>query len=210
MDHDDVPRYFIMTLLIGLTGGIGSGKSTVASLFKEKGITIVDADVVAREQVEPSTETFARIVAHFGEEILNPDGTLHRSALRECIFNHPQERLWLNALLHPLIREDLFQQAKASQSPYTLLVIPLLIESLPYPHLQRILVVDTPLALQLERTMKRDQISLEAAQKILSHQISREERLKHADDVIVNDKTLSVLKSEIDELHSFYLSLIQS
>ncbi|MCU1718127.1 dephospho-CoA kinase [Pseudomonas sp. 5P_3.1_Bac2] len=193
--------------ILGLTGGIGSGKSAVAQHFIDLGIHAVDADHAARWVVEPGKPALAQIVAHFGSEVLQADGQLNRAALRQKIFSDPQQRRWLEALLHPLIAQEIAHSLAQAQSPYAILVSPLLIESGQYKLAQRILVVDAPEQLQIQRTMSRDQSSQEQVEAILKVQASRERRLSQAHDVLVNDRDLNWLRSEAQRLHDFYLTL---
>ena len=193
--------------ILGLTGGIGSGKSAVAQLFIEQGVHVVDADHAARWVVEPGRPALARIVEHFGPQVLQADGQLDRAALRTRVFSDADERRWLEALLHPLIAQEIVQHLAKAESPYAILVSPLLIESGQYAMTQRVLVVDAPERLQVQRTMQRDQATAEQVQAILKAQATREERLRHADDVVVNDRDLDELRSEVERLHSFYLTL---
>ncbi|TBU78748.1 dephospho-CoA kinase [Phytopseudomonas daroniae] len=192
---------------LGLTGGIGSGKSAVAEHFVELGVDLIDADQAARWVVEPGRPALAAIAEHFGEQVLQADGQLNRSALRERIFADPAQRRWLENLLHPLIAQEVAQFLARAQSPYAILVSPLLIESGQYKLTQRVLVVDVPEQLQIERTMRRDQLSVEQVQAILAVQATRTERLRHADDVLTNDRDLTWMKSEVERLHAFYLTL---
>lgn len=196
-------------LIIGLTGGIGSGKSTVARLFADKGIPVIDADVIARHLTMPNEPALHAIVDHFGIPILQKDGSLNRTALRDIVFNNPAERQWLEQLLHPLIREKISQElASISASglcpPYCLVVIPLLLETGAYPFLDRILVVDAPESLQIERIIARDNTPSDNARAIITAQTTREERLKHANDVIINEGSLADLLPQIDKLHGQY------
>ncbi|AHY41817.1 dephospho-CoA kinase [Stutzerimonas decontaminans] len=193
--------------ILGLTGGIGSGKTAVADHFASLGVHVVDADQAARWVVEPGRPALAQIVAHFGEGILLPGGGLNRPALRERIFDNPAERQWLEQLLHPLIRAEVAQHLALAESPYAIMVSPLLIESGQYRQVDRVLVVDVPESLQVARTAARDQTSEEQVRSILKVQAAREERLKHADDVLVNDRDLAWLKGEVERLHRFYLTL---
>lgn len=192
---------------LGLTGGIGSGKSAVAEHFVELGVDLIDADQAARWVVEPGRPALAAIAEHFGEQVLQADGQLNRPALRERIFADPAQRRWLESLLHPLIAQEVAQFLARAQSPYAILVSPLLIESGQYRLTQRVLVVDVPEQLQIERTMRRDQLSVEQVQAILAVQATRTERLRHADDVLTNDRDLTWMKSEVERLHAFYLTL---
>ena len=192
---------------LGLTGGIGSGKSAAAEHFAALGVHVVDADHAARWVVEPGRPALASIAQHFGDGVLQADGRLDRGALRSLIFSDPQQRLWLEALLHPLIREEIAHNLAQAQSPYAILVSPLLIESGQNATTQRVLVIDAPQALQIQRTLVRDNTSEAQVQAILNAQASREERLRHADDVLVNDTDLKTLKTEVERLHHFYLTL---
>lgn len=193
--------------ILGLTGGIGSGKTAVAQHFIDLGVHLVDADHAARWVVEPGRPALDRIAEHFGEEVLLPDGQLDRAALRGRIFQNPEERRWLEGLLHPLIGQEILAHLGRAESPYAILVSPLLVESGQHRLAQRVLVVDAPEHLQLARTIQRDQVTEEQVHAILQVQAKREERLRHADDVIVNDRDLSWLKAEVERLHHFYLTL---
>lgn len=193
--------------ILGLTGGIGSGKSAVAQCFIDLGVHLVDADHAARWVVEPGRPALARIVEHFGAAVLQADGQLDRAALRGRIFQNPEERRWLEGLLHPLIGQEISNHLARPESPYAILVSPLLVESGQHQLTQRVLVVDAPEQLQLQRTMQRDHASAEQVQAILKAQASREERLRHADDILVNDRDLNWLQAEVERLHHFYLTL---
>ncbi|WP_323995817.1 dephospho-CoA kinase [Aeromonas hydrophila] len=193
--------------VVAITGGIGSGKTTVANQFAELGIEVVDADVIAREVVEPGTPALAAIAAHFGSEVITPDGQLDRRQLRERVFTDPQAKGWLNALLHPLIRTEMQRQCAAARSPYCLLVVPLLVENQLTALANRVLVIDVDEATQIERTCRRDGVSREQAQAILAAQASRAERLAAADDVLDNQNgTPEAIKSRILALHETYLA----
>ena len=193
--------------ILGLTGGIGSGKSAAAQRFVELGVHLVDADQAARWVVEPGRPALASIVERFGPGVLQADGQLDRAALRQLIFADPEQRRWLEALLHPLIGQEIFSYLAKAESPYAVFVSPLMIESGQFKRTQRLLVIDAPQALQVERTLLRDQTNPEQVQAILKAQTSREERLRHAHDVVVNDRDLSWLHAEVDRLHHFYLTL---
>jgi dephospho-CoA kinase len=196
---------------IALTGNIGSGKTTVANLFAELGIPIIDSDQLSREAVLPGSDALKQITARFGKDILLQDGTLNRKALREIIFNAPNERIWLEGLLHPLIIQTTEQILDKLTAPYAIYVVPLLIgRNNPRPFIQRILVVDIPPEIQATRVLQRDQITDEALKKILVAQASRDELLRLADDVIVNDKSLENLKVQVLNLHHKYLSLLKA
>jgi len=193
--------------ILGLTGGIGSGKSAAAQCFVDLGVHLVDADQAARWVVEPGRPALAQIAEHFGVGVLQADGTLNRAALRELIFKDPQQRVWVEGLLHPLIRDEIRQYLARAESPYAILVSPLLLETTQHQMVQRILVIDVPEALQIERTVLRDKTNEEQVRAILKVQATREERLSRADDVIVNDRDPAWLKSEVERLHHFYLTL---
>lgn len=188
--------------VVGLTGGIGSGKTTVANQFAELGITLVDADLLAREVVEPETTALAAIADHFGQSILTQDGQLDRAKLRQLVFADPSEKDWLESLLHPAIRELMLARIEASQSPYTILVSPLLLETDQHRLVDRVLVVDVPVATQLERTLLRDNSNKKTIESIINSQIDRRSRLARADDVISNldvPDTLRPLVLSLDE-----------
>lgn len=196
-------------LIIGLTGGIGSGKTTIADLFtRHHGIVAVDADVYARTVVEPGTAALTQIATHFGEQILLPDGTLDRPALRSRIFQHPEERKWLESLLHPLIFHEMQTQLAHAASPYALLVSPLLVEAGQSALCHRVLVIDAPETAQLERTMQRDNNSAEQVKAIMHSQASREQRLAQADYVLLNDGDLITATSRVAALHQQFLQLL--
>ncbi|MEE9692315.1 dephospho-CoA kinase [Aeromonas hydrophila] len=193
--------------VVAITGGIGSGKTTIANQFAELGIEVVDADIIAREVVEPGTPALAAIATHFGPEVITPDGQLDRRRLRERVFTDPQAKGWLNALLHPLIRTEMQRQCAAARSPYCLLVVPLLVENRLTALANRVLVIDVDEATQIERTCRRDGVSHEQAQAILAAQASRAERLAAADDVLDNQNgTPEAIKSRILALHETYLA----
>ena len=202
-----------MTYVVGLTGGIGSGKSTIAELFAELGVPVIDADLVARQVVEKGSPLLAEIAAHFGPEILLEDGALNRAALREKVFNHESEKQWLNQLLHPAIRHEMLQQLAAQDAPYCIFMVPLLIENKLTALCQRVLVVDVSEQTQLTRASKRDNNQLALIKNIMQSQVSRSERLQHADDVINNDADLSEslpqLKQKVLDLHHLYLQLAE-
>lgn len=193
--------------ILGLTGGIGSGKSAVAQHFVDLGVHLVDADHVARWVVEPGKPALGKIVEHFGRDMLQADGQLDRAALRSKIFTDAEERRWLEALLHPLIGEEIIQYLARAQSPYAILVSPLLVESGQHKLTHRVLVVDAPEQLQIQRTMARDHSSDEQVHAILKAQASREQRLSHANDILLNDRDLPWLQTEVERLHAFYLTL---
>jgi dephospho-CoA kinase len=194
---------------VGLTGGIGSGKSIVAEMFMALGAGIIDTDVIARDLVAPGSAPYDVLLRHFGNEILLPDDNLNRSLLREIIFNDAKEKQWLEDLLHPLIRDEVLRQIEALKTPYCIIVIPLLTETYSehaYPYLDRILAVDCEPALQAQRAMERDGISQESVQAIIQAQAKREDRLKIADDIIVNDQHIERLREQVEKLHKKYLA----
>lgn len=198
-----------MSYIVGLTGGIGSGKTTIANLFADLGVPLVDADVVAREVVAKGSPLLSKIVEHFGAQILTKQGELNRAALREIVFHHDEEKQWLNNLLHPAIRERMKQQLSEQTAPYTLFVVPLLIENKLTALCDRILVVDVSPQTQLARSAQRDNNNFEQIQRIMNSQVSQQARLKWADDVINNDTDLAQnlphLQKKVLELHQFYL-----
>ena len=193
--------------ILGLTGGIGSGKSAAADAFAELGIETVDADHAARWVVEPGRPALAEIVERFGEAVLLDDGQLNRAALREYIFAEPEQRQWLEGLLHPLIRTEITQFLDAAKSPYAILVSPLLIESGQHQIVQRVLVVDVPTEVQMARALQRDQVSEKQLRAIMQAQLQRDERLKYADDVLCNAADKAALQQEVARLHDYYLTL---
>ncbi|MGI2201938.1 dephospho-CoA kinase [Shewanella baltica] len=193
--------------VVGLTGGIGSGKTTVANLFAAEGITLVDADIVAREVVAPGSTGLEAIVTHFGAEILTPEGELDRAKLRQRIFSHPKEREWLNQLLHPMIRQEMLAQVEKATSAYVIMVVPLLFENGLDRLVNRTLVVDISPELQINRTVKRDNVDASQVNNIISSQCSRSEKLARADDIIDNQGEISTLKREVQALHQRYLQL---
>lgn len=199
-----------MAYIVALTGGIGSGKTTVANAFARFGATIVDADVIARQVVEPGTPALAAIATHFGNEILQADGSLDRARLRQLIFNHPAEKAWLNQHLHPLIHQETQRQLALASSPYALWVVPLLVENDLHTRADRVLVVDADRETQLARTMARDDSSREQALNILSAQATRHQRLAVADDVIDNSGNLRDIEPAVALLHQRYLELAAS
>lgn len=175
-----------MAYTVALTGGIGSGKSTIANAFADRGVEVVDADVIARQVVEPGQPALHAIAEKFGHQILNADGSLNRSSLRQTIFSSPDDKLWLNNLLHPLIHQQTRRQLAAAKSLWCLWVVPLLVENNLHPLADRVLVVDVDPEIQLSRTMARDNISRDEANNILAAQATREARLAVADDIIDN------------------------
>ena len=193
-------------MIIGLTGGIGSGKTAVSDTFKSLGIDIVDADVSSRRVVEKGQPALDDIQAHFGDGILDSENKLDRTKLREIIFKNPQERVWLEKLLHPKIAEHIKDQLESSNSPYCILVSPLLLETEQKSYCSFVLVVDVPEESQIARTAKRDGVSEEQVKNIISAQIDREKRLEQADEIIINDGSMEELQEKVIVLHTKYLS----
>jgi dephospho-CoA kinase len=195
--------------IVGLTGGIGSGKSTVVRIFGDLGVHWVDADDVAREVVEPGTAGLAAIAEHFGRDILQADGALDRAALRQRVFENPEERNWLERLLHPVIREELVRQLQSPEAPYSqpyvLLVSPLLLETDQHELVDRVVVVDVPEHIQIERTMARDDNSRVQVERIMAAQMARDERRSRADAVIDNNRPLQDVERQVCELHNRFL-----
>lgn len=194
--------------VIALTGGVASGKNAVAQRFETLGVRVYDADVAAREAVAPGTPVLAEIEFVFGASVLNADGSLDRRAMRERVFADPEARKKLEAILHPRVRAWLRQRIAMDRGPYCLLAIPLLVENWPeYDWVDRVLVVDAPEALQLERLMRRDGIARATALRMLEAQATRAQRLALADDVIVNDGEAFALDGKVASLHARYLEL---
>ena len=196
-----------MAYVIGLTGGIGSGKTTVSTLFQKLGVPIIDADVIAHDITKKNTPAYKTILAHFGKTILQEDQTLDRKKLRDIIFQNPTEKKWLENLLHPMIRTAIKESVSQVKTPYCLCVIPLLVESADYPFLDRILVIDTHLKTQLARVKARDHHSDAFIKKIIGSQASNAARLKIADDIIVNNGDIAFLEKEVRHLHERYKRL---
>lgn len=194
--------------VIGLTGGIGCGKTTVSNLFTKLftnvGVEVIDADEISKALVQPGCSALKKIKAHFGSQLLTPNGELDRSLLREIIFSDDTEKLWLENLLHPLIRAEITARISTSPAPYLILSAPLLLESEHYNFVNRILVVDIPPALQLQRALHRDGTTQDEIKKIMSAQMSREDRLARADDVIMNDQDVEYLQQQVKKLHDNY------
>ena len=191
--------------VVGLTGGIGSGKTRVANEFARLGAGLVDADVIARQVVEAGSIGLKQIQQHFGNSVLRSSGELDRAALRQIVFGNEVERQWLNQLLHPLIREQMILQCQAQSTPYTLLVIPLLVENNLQTLCARVLTIDVPTSVQIERTCVRDQVSQQQAKAIIQTQASRWQRLRVAQDVLNNHRLWAETENEILHLHQHYL-----
>ncbi len=192
--------------VVGLTGGIGSGKSAVSRQLETLGIQVIDADIVAREVVEPGEPALQRIAERFGNEVLTDDGQLDRRQLRAIVFADSKQRTWLEDLLHPLIRDRILQQLDAAQSAYTVLVSPLLLETDQHLLVNHTVVVDVEAAQQISRTASRDNSSEEQVRAILAAQMSREERLDRADSVVDNRGELAALAAQVSNLHQLLLT----
>ena len=195
--------------IIGLTGGVASGKSAVAARFQALGVTVADADVAAREAVAVGSAGLAEVVAAFGADVLGPDGALDRAAMRRRVFNDDAQRLKLEAIVHPLVRQLVRQACETAPGPYAIAAIPLLAEAgrEAYPWLHRILVVDVPREVQLERLLARDGIDVALAERMIAVQATRQQRLAIADDIIINDGPLEALGEHVAALHRRYRTL---
>lgn len=202
-----------MSYIVGLTGGIGSGKSTIADYFTELNVPMIDADIIARQVVEKGSPLLAQIHARFGDHVLTEEGELNRAKLRQIVFADENEKNWLNSLLHPTIRAEMLRQLEDCKEDYVLWVVPLLIENGLTEFCDRVLVVDVSPEIQLERATARDKSREETIKNIIKAQVSREERLKHADDVINNSPPLAEntenLRQQVAKLHQRYLALAQ-
>lgn len=194
-------------LIIGLTGGIGSGKSTVARYFAELGVPIVDADVVARELVAPGSPALREIGAEFGDEVLNTDGGLDRGRLRELVFADADRRRALEAILHPRVYAEMARRIAAFDAPYCIAVVPLLLETGRRDYVDRVLVVDAAEDVQRTRAQRRDGATAEGVQAVMQSQLERSARRRAADDVIENDADLAALRHHVEALHRRYLAL---
>ena len=196
-------------LIIGLTGGIGSGKSVASDKFKSLGITIVDADVASRTVVEPGKPALKEIEDHFGSGIITAEGKLDRNKLREIIATDPEERKWLESVTHPKIGEQITKEISESTSVYTLFVAPLLLETNSQEMCSRIIVVDVPKDVQIQRTAKRDKVSSNQVEQMVAAQMKREKRLEKADDVLLNNGTIEDLEKQVEELHKKYIQMAE-
>ena len=195
-----------MTLVVGITGGIGSGKSALTRYLETRGITVVDADLAARVVVEPGTPALAAIAEHFGEAILQADGSLDRATLRQRVFADPGERRWLEQLTHPLIGEEIQRQLAASTADYTVLSSPLLLEGGQSRWTDLVVVVDVPEEIQVARTIDRDNNDEAQVRRIIAAQMDREERLARADILVDNSGDLAHLEAQAEELHKEFLA----
>ncbi len=199
-----------MKLIIGLTGGIGSGKSAASRWFENQGIVVVDADIVAREIVDIGQPALAEIAKIFGEDILLNDGALNRKALREIVFQSSDARQQLEAITHPAIRTSIIQQLNAAHSPYVILVSPLLFETNQHELTTRNLLIDASVELQIARAAQRDSQNIEQIEKIIAAQMPREQKQQRADDIVLNDGQLAHLYASLKILHEKYLTLAQA
>jgi dephospho-CoA kinase len=197
-------------LVIGLTGGIGSGKTAASDYLASKGICVVDADLAARVVVEPGQPALAAIRQRFGDGVIQADGALDRRALREIVFADSSARKDLEAITHPAIGAEIVRQLSASTSPYTLLGSPLLLESSQHKLANRILLIDVPEEVQLRRTASRDKVAEAQVRAIIAAQMSREEKRRRADDIVMNDADLASLHQQLDALHETYLKMAES
>lgn len=197
-------------LIIGLTGGIGSGKSEVSRRFESLGILVIDADQIAREVVQPGQPALADIVAHFGSDFVLPSGQLDRAKLRARIFSDPDAKAWLEQLLHPQINMLIRTRLQMAGSRYAILSSPLLLETKQHELVDRVLVVDTSELLQLERASQRDKDSEDQVRRIMATQLSRTDRCSRANDIIQNHGDLSELDTQVNKLHQLYLELAQN
>jgi dephospho-CoA kinase len=197
-------------LVVGLTGGIGSGKSKAADLFAELGVPIIDTDLIARELVAPGQPALKQITEHFGPSVLLDDGTLNRKRVAEICFANPDRRLQLEAILHPLIRQDVQEQLRHLNTEYAIVVVPLLIETQQNDLYDRILVIDCEEQIQMQRIHRRDNRSGQQIQQIMQAQASREQRLDAADDIITNTGSIEDLQRQIAQLDHKYLKLARA
>lgn len=197
-------------LRIGLTGGIGSGKSTVCQMFAELGIPVIDTDAIAHQLVAPGQPALKQLTSAFGPDILDQEGQLDRALLRERVFGDAEKRHQLEAIMHPLIRLQMQEQLKALNAAYVIIAIPLLLEKGWQSEVNRILVVDVDEALQVERTVKRDNITIDIARQIMRAQLPRQQRLEAADDIIHNEGDSTALRAQVENLHMRYLQLAEA
>lgn len=195
-----------MTWVVGITGGIGSGKSAVTHRLEEHGIAVVDADLAARVVVEPGTPALQAIIGRYGETILTEAGTLDRPALRKIVFENPTEREWLESITHPAIRAEIESQLARANSPYAVLSSPLLLESGQNAFADYVVVVDVPEEIQIARTSARDNNNSDLVRKIMAAQLPREERIARADEIVDNSGSMVALQTTVDALHQRLLN----
>ncbi len=210
MNQDDLGTAATNMFRVGLTGGIACGKTTVADMFAALGAQIIDTDELARDVVEPGEPALESVIEHFGSTILDDDGRLDRRALRRLVFTDPEKRHLLEQILHPAIRRRMIESSAIVRGPYQVLVIPLLVESHSGGHVDRVLVVDCDEEVQIRRLMNRDHESRETAEKMLAAQISRQDRLDHADDIIDGGSKLESLQQRVKQLDQYYRELTTS
>lgn len=194
-------------LRIGLTGGIGSGKSTVCALFHELGAPVIDSDVIARTLVAPGSAALGQIAERFGKQLLQEDGSLDRKQMRELVFSNQSKREQLESILHPLIRQEIERQISQLNAPYIIVAIPLLLEKGWQQQLDRVLVVDCSEELQRQRALKRDNSPVQTIDRIIASQIQRDARIAAADDLIDNNRSYEALRHQVETLHYRYLEL---
>jgi dephospho-CoA kinase len=193
--------------VVGLSGGIGSGKTTVSNMFAKLGVQIIDADVIARQVVEPDSLALGAITDKFGSQLLDQDGNLDRRKLRDIVFSQPEAKNWLNALLHPLIQQQMQQQTRQAKSIYCILSVPLLVENQSYKNVDTVLIVDVPENLQRSRSISRDAASETQINAIMASQATRQQRLEVADDVIDNSGDEEALLAQVYQLHQRYMRM---
>lgn len=195
--------------IVGVTGGIGAGKTAVTDIFQQLGIDVVDADVVAREVVQPGKPALAQLIDVFGEQMIQPDGELNRAKLRQLVFTDGAAKQQLNDIMHPAIRTELTQQLQQAKSAYAILAAPLLLENNLQSYINSLVVVDVPEELQLARASSRDQVQVQQIKAIMSSQCSRQQRLEQADHVIDNSGPLLALNEQVEDLHQQFMTQIQ-
>ena len=199
-----------MAFAVGLTGGIGSGKTTVSDMFAELGVDVIDTDEIARALTAKAQPAMRQIEEQFGPDVIADDGALNRDRMREIVFNDPNARRTLQNILHPLIRAEVQRRLIESGKQYSLVVVPLLVESSGYDFADRVLVVDCSEERQIERVMQRSGLTRDQVEAIMATQVSRKERLAAAHDVISNDGEIASLRAQVEELHRHYLHLAKS
>jgi dephospho-CoA kinase len=192
---------------VGLTGGIGCGKTTVTELFAQRNVPIIDADIIAHQVVAIGQPALQQIQQTFGSNSLNSDGSLNRAYIRDLVFSHPEQKQRLEAIVHPLVHQAIIAQLDTLNTPYCIICIPLLFETHNTDFVDSVLVVDCPVAMQIKRVMKRDNLILERVQSIIASQVSREFRITHAHNVIDNGGNNTTLAQQVEKLHNLYLSL---
>lgn len=192
-------------MIIGLTGGIGSGKSAAANFFQNEGISVIDTDQLARKVIEKDSDGYSKVLENFGTDILDNNKSIDRAKLREEVFHNNDKRKILESITHPLVRELMVQKISSSTSPYSIIMVPLIFETHSAKNYDRVLVIDCDVEIQLARAMARDENSADLIQKIIDSQCSRSERLSIANDVIPNNHSIEDLKKRSLAMHNFYL-----